>query len=349
MAQKKAHEVDAWLGKPDPQIRVVLVYGPDRGLVSERARRFAAATGLPLDDPFSVVKLSAASLDAEPGRLLDEARTVPMFADRRLIWVLDAGADRSVADAVKALLDEPPADAVILVEGGDLKKGSALRSTVEAGSGAMALPCYADDARGIDRLIDEELGRAGLSISLDARQLLKTALGGDRLASRSELEKLALYCAGQARVEADDVRLATGDASAMSVDGVVDAVLAGRVSDFDSAFAQLMAAGTAPFLPLLSALRQFQALQMLRDAMDRDRKTPAAAVAAARPPVFFTRRALVENALRGWTGEACARALDRINAAILETRRRPDLARAVARQALLATAIESSRALRRAA
>jgi len=346
MAQKKAHEVDGWLARPDPGTRIVLIYGPDRGLVSERAKRFAASTGLPLDDPFGVIKLSGSALEADPGRLVDEARTVPMFATHRLVWVLDAGGDKGMADAVKALLDTPAPDAVVLIEADDLKKGSALRSAVEGGSGAMALPCYADDSRGVDRLIDEELGKAGLSISLDARQLLKSALGGDRLASRGELEKLALYCAGKGKVEAEDVRLATGDASATSVDNAIDAVLSGRIDDFDGAFAQLMSSGTAPFLPLASALRQFHALQIMRDSMDRERKTAAAAVASARPPVFFSRRTVVENALKGWSTEACARALQRINAAILETRRRPELARAVARQALLAIAIESSRARR---
>jgi len=346
MAQRKAHEVDGWLAKPDKAARVVLIYGPDRGLVSERARRFAVATGLPLEDPFSVVKLSASTLEGEPGRLVDEARTVPMFVSSRLIWVLDAGSDKGLADAVRVLLDEPPADALVLVEAGDLKKGAALRSTVEGAAAGMALPCYADDAKGIDRLIDEELAKAGLSIALDARHLLKAALGGDRLATRSELEKLGLYCAGQQRGEIEDVIAATGDASATSVDGAVDAVLAGRIADFDAAFAQLTASGSPPFLALSSAMRQFQALLVMRQSMETERKSAAAAVASARPPVFFARRGIVENALRGWTVESCMRALDRLAAAILETRRRPDLARAVTRQVLLATAIESARAQR---
>lgn len=346
MAQKKAHEVDGWLARPDPGARVVLVYGPDRGLVSERARRFASATGLPLDDPFSVVKLSAASLDAEPGRLVDEARTVPMFAARRLIWVLDAGSDKGLADGVRHLLAEPPADAIVLIEAGDLKKGAGLRAAVEGGAAGMALPCYADDARGIDRLIDEELGKAGMTITLEARQQLKGVLGGDRLASRSELEKLVLYAAGQARIGVDDVRAATGDASAASVDDAVDAVIAGRAAAFDAAFAQLVASGSPPFLPLASALRQFQTLLSLRQAMERERKPAAAVVASARPPVFFARRQLVEAALGAWSADAILRVLERLAAAVLETRRRPDLARALARQALLATAVEGARARR---
>ena len=49
MAQLKSNEIDTWLAKPRPPTPVVLVYGPDRGLVSERAHSYAALIGLPLD------------------------------------------------------------------------------------------------------------------------------------------------------------------------------------------------------------------------------------------------------------------------------------------------------------
>src|SRR5919198_5250278 len=103
MAEKKAHEVDAWLARPDPKISIVLVYGPDHGLVAERGRAFASKTGVPLDDPFSVVRLDAAEVERDPGRLADEAGAISMFSARPLIWVRDAGASKSLADSVKAL------------------------------------------------------------------------------------------------------------------------------------------------------------------------------------------------------------------------------------------------------
>ena len=81
MGQKKAHEVDRWLARPEQAYRIVLIYGPDRGLVSERAKRFATGSGLPLDDPFTVVRMEASEVEQQPGRLADEAQTVPMFSD----------------------------------------------------------------------------------------------------------------------------------------------------------------------------------------------------------------------------------------------------------------------------
>jgi DNA polymerase-3 subunit delta len=343
MAQKKAFEVDKWLARPDPVFRLVLIYGPDRGLVSERARSFAAKTALPLDDPFSVVRLDATELDQQPGRLEDEARTVPMFADKRLIWVSNAGAQKNLATDVKRLADAPSADAIILIEAGELKKNAALRMAVEGAAAAMALPCYADDARSVDLLIDEELSKAGLTIGLEARQALKASLGGDRLASRGEIAKLLLYCLGKERIEVDDVLVMTGDVSASSNDDAIDSMLLGHAAGLDQALSRHVAAGGHPFQLLAGAIRQFQSMQAMRNVMERKGQSAAAAVASARPPVFFARKKAVEGALERFDSDAIAKALDRLRDAVLQTRRRPDLAKPVVERTLLALAFEGRR------
>ena len=116
MAQKKAYEVDAWLNRPDRAHgdRPALRAGPRAGLRTRA--RLCRRTGLPLDDPFSVVRLDAAEIERDQGRLIDEARTVPMFSPRRLLWVRNASGQKSLADDVKALCAEPPRDAIILIE-----------------------------------------------------------------------------------------------------------------------------------------------------------------------------------------------------------------------------------------
>lgn len=342
MAQKKAFEVQGWLSRPDPRAVIVLIYGPDRGLVSERARAFAEKTGVPLDDPFSVVRLDANEAD-EQGRLRDEAMTVPMFAAKRLIWVRNVGAQKNIAEDVKSLCATPPADAVILIEAGDLKKGIALRTTVEASAAAMALPCYADEARDLDRLIDEVLGERGIRLTLDARGLLKRNLGGDRLATRGEIEKLALYAEGKSEIGIDDVAALTGDVSERSLDDAIDAALEGRVRDFDLTFQRHVQGGGASFLLINGMVRQLQALQLMRAALDEGNRSATDIVAASRPPVFFARKKLVETALRRLPGPMIERALERLHAALLQTRRRPDLSEALTRQALMGIAIESAR------
>ncbi len=340
MAHKKAHEVEAWLRRPPENVTIVLIYGPDRGLVSERARAFAEKTGLPLDDPFSVVRLDAG--EAEQGRLLDEARTVPMFSTRRLLWVRNAGAQKSLADDLKALSADPPRDAVILVEAGDLKKTVPLRTVVEGSAIGMALPCYGDEDRDIDSVIDGELGKTGMAISMEARGALRRNLGGDRLATRGEIAKLALYAHGKREIELDDVLAMTGDVSGLSVDDAVDSMLDGKVETFDVTFSRQSQNGSQAYQVLAAAIRQMQMLHLMRGGMGGGRNA-AAVVASARPPVFFARRKTVERALERWSAEALQRGLARLQTAVLATRQRPELAVEIARQALLGVAIEGSR------
>jgi DNA polymerase-3 subunit delta len=344
MAQKKGYEVEGWLSRPGNET-VVLVYGPDRGLVAERARSFAVGTGLPLDDPFSVVRLDAAEIDKDAGRLIDEARTVPMFSARRLLWMRNAGAQKSLADAVKALLSDPPRDAVLLIEAGELRKNAPLRMAVEAGKAGMALPCYADESRDVDALIDGELKKYGLTIAEDARQSLRRQLGGDRLASRGEIEKLALYALGGGQIGLDDVRAMSGDVAASSADETVDLMLDGRIDEFDAAFTRHALAGGQAYPVLAAAIRQLQSLHLLRAGMKG--RSAAAVVASARPPIFFSRRRTVERALERWPADHLLRGLARLQGAVLATRRRPELAVPIARHALLGIAVEGARLARR--
>lgn len=343
MAQKKAHEVDSWLARPASEAVIVLIYGPDRGLVSERASAFAAKTGLPLDDPFSVVKLDASDVERDSGRLIDEARTVPMFAPRRLIWVRNATAQKSLADDVKALAAEPPRDAIILIEAQDLKKGSPLRSTVENAFSGMALPCYADEARDLESIIDDELRTANLTMAMDARNALRRSLGGDRLATRGEIQKLTLYAMGRGEISLEDVKSMIGDVSALSLDDAIDAALGGNIVEFDTAFTKQCQNGSQAAQLLAAAIRHLHNLHLMRGDMEASNRNASAVIATARPPVFFSRRRAVERALAGWSADALTRALARLQSTTLQTRRRPDLAVALARQALLGIAVEGAR------
>ncbi|MBD0413770.1 DNA polymerase III subunit delta [Oryzicola mucosus] len=347
MAQKKAHEVESWLARPSSEVSIVLLYGPDRGLVSERARIFAEKSGLPLDDPFSVIKLDASEIDKDAGRLIDEVRTVPMFATRRLVWLRNAGIQKAISDAVKLLAAEPQPDAIVLIEGGDLKKGVALRTVVEGAFCGMALPCYADETREIETIIDDEMQKAGLSISLDARQALRANLGGDRLASRGEVQKLALYALDKGEVTLDDVKSMTGDVAALSMDEAIDAALDGDIQTFDTAFTRQCQTPSQAGQLLGAAIRYVQSLHAMRGEMEKRLSSASSVVAAQRPPVFYGRKKAVERAITRWNGEGLGRALERLQATTLQSRQRADLAIALTRQALLALAVEGARRAQR--
>src|SRR5215472_8376388 len=204
MVALRGKEIDSYLARPDPSRPIVLLYGPDAGLVRERADALLASAVDDPADPFSLIKLDGDELAAEPSRLVDEAMTVPLFGGRRAIRV--RAGSRSFASGVDTLAETPLKDCRIVIEAGDLRPESPLRKACERARTAVAIACYPDGERDLAKLIDDELRLANLRIAADARATLTDLLGGDRQASRNELRKLTLFAHGQSEVTLDHVK-----------------------------------------------------------------------------------------------------------------------------------------------
>jgi DNA polymerase-3 subunit delta len=338
MTAIKAADVDRFITKPDPAQSILLVFGPDAGLVRERVDALVRASVDDPNDPFALARIEGDDLSGNPSRLVEEAHTVPLFGGRRAVLV-KAGA-RNIAPAVESVIASPSSECRIIIEAGDLRKTAPLRALCEKAKVAAALPCYADNERALAQLIDEEMRAANLSIAPDARAALVGLLGGDRLASRNEIRKLALYAKGQKNVELGDVMAAVADASEMALDGVIDAAFAGRTAEVDSEFSKARASGSSPAAIISTAIRQVANLHKMKLAIEAGDSVEFA-MKRAGPPVHFSRERQVGEALRAWTPPRLLRAMEQLAESALEMRRNAPIAEAIAQRALLSLAVNA--------
>jgi DNA polymerase-3 subunit delta len=338
MVAVKTAEAEAFVTRPDPARSVVLVYGPDAGLVGERVNALVRAAVDDPNDPFSLVRLDGEDVAANPGRLVEEAQTIPLFGGRRAVW-LKAGS-RNIAPAVEALLALPASECRVVIEAGDLRRNAPLRVTCERAKNAAALPCYTDTQRDLERLVDSELRAAGLTMARDARALLTGLLGGDRAASRSEINKLVLYARGRGEISVDDVTAVVSDASALALDDVIDAAFAGRPAELETQLAKARAAGSAVGSMFFAAQRQLAQLHRWRTAIEEG---ASFSLDAVQPPLHFRRKGQVETALKQWNAARLTTAMAELADAVLASRRTPDLAEAIAARALLSIAVKAQR------
>jgi len=338
MVAIKAGEIDAFVARPDPARPVVLVFGPDAGLVSERVDALVSSAVEDVNDPFALARLDGETLVAEPTRLVEEAQTMPLFGGRRAVWV-KAGS-RNIAPAVEALLGAPLAACRIVIEASDLRRNAPLRTLCERAKNAAALPCYPDSAKDRARLIDEEMRAAGLTLTPEARALLLPLIGGDRAASRNEIRKLALYARDRGQVGVEDVAAVVSDASALALEDIVDAAFAGRPAELEAQLAKARTAGAAAGSLLFNAQRQLAQLHRWRLAIEGGAPFSLDAV---QPPLHFRRKASVEAALKTWSAARLAVAMAELADAALDSRRRPALADTIAERALLAIASQGRR------
>src|SRR3954471_17786349 len=102
MTAVKAGAVEAALRRLDPGGVVLMFYGPDTGLVAERAKATAERAVEDPSDPFQLVQLEGDALAGDPARLLDEAGTIGLFGGKRAVRVKPSS--RNIAPAVDAVL-----------------------------------------------------------------------------------------------------------------------------------------------------------------------------------------------------------------------------------------------------
>jgi DNA polymerase-3 subunit delta len=340
MVALRGKEIDAYLARPDPGRPIILLYGPDAGLVRERAKALLASAVDDPADPFSLVRLDGDELSAEPSRLVDEALTIPLFGGRRAIRV--RAGSRSFAAGVDALAEVTLRDCRIVIEAGELRAESPLRKACERAKTAVAIACYPDTERDLAKLIDDELKYSSLRIASDARAVLMTLLGGDRQASRNELRKLSLYAHGKGEVTLDDVMMVVSDASELKIDPIVDGAFAGNPSLVETEFAKAMVAGTYPGVIISAAQRQ--AAWLHKSALAIAEGTPTSTVLdGGFPRLHFSRKANVETALRNFDATRLTLVIDQLATAALEMRKQAALAAVIAQRALLSIAVNAKR------
>jgi DNA polymerase III subunit delta len=302
----KSSDAERYAAKPPSTIVAALIFGPDQGLVRERAETMAKTIVPDLADAFRVSELDDAALSADGARLFDEAAAISMLGGRRVVRVRGAG--NGLSKLFQSFLDDPKGDALVVVEAGDLAKSASLRKVFEDADNAAAIACYADSARDLSSVVRDALKAEGLSISAEALDDAVSRLGSDRGVTRREIEKLALYAHGKDKVTLEDVRAAMGDEAEARIDEVCDAAGEGDLKRLDLALTRLMAEDMSPIAILRVAMGHFQRLSLAKAGSMRDGIDSA--IRRLRPPLHFMRAASFKTQISRWSEERLANALD---------------------------------------
>ena len=312
-----AGRVNGFVANPNPRVTAILVYGPDSGLVREHALTLSRKIVDDPTDPFRMAELTGAVIADTPARLADELLAMAFGGGQRLVVVRDAG--DSVTAPLKSALEaatDADANAIVILEAGNLAGRSSLRKLCESRDDSAALPCYPDDGEGRARLARSMIADAGLRIPADALRTLTGRLGDDRQSNRREIEKLVLFCGADAEISEAGVLACIGDSGTTSLDETIYAAADGNIAELDLAIRRFWSDGGEPVGLMRSAQRHFQRLHRVSGLLAQGESYDNAA-RRLRPPVFWKVAGRFQNQSRAWSATALEQALMRLTEAEL--------------------------------
>lgn len=324
-------QIDDFLKNPGEKIAAVLVFGPDEGLVRERVNALVKAAAGSGDDPFRVVELDSDALRSDPARLMDEAGAISMLGGRRAVRIngITDGQAKIVEDFLGSHRDSK--NTLVIFEAGELPGRAALRKLFEAAPHAAAIACYHDSGGDLKAVIQAQLSAAGKSASQAALSYLEQSLGGDRGATRSEIDKLVLYIGAAKQIELEDAMASVGHSADVVQDDLNYAIAEGDSRAIERQLG-LNLAETAPIMILRGLARHFLKLHGAVGRLESGASLQDAMV-ALNSPLFWRDRPRLEKQCRRWSSRAIAIALQKIGETESQAMRHREIADTLTRRA----------------
>ncbi len=326
-----ARRIAAVLADPG-QMRVILLYGEDAGLVRERAAGLVKTVLGPDPDPFCLAELTGK--DAIE-KLEEEATSLALSGGRRVVRVRDAG--NALAGALDATL-KTKFSALLVLEAGALAARDKLRVLAERAADVAAIACYPDEGRALEDVIRDGLAGFGVKVEPDALHWLAAHMGADRAITRQEVEKLALYVGQGGTATMADAEACAGDATKLSLDDALFAATAGDVAGADRALRLAIGEGAMPVQVIRAAIRHMQRLHEAR----LSGLPPGEAAEKMR--IFFRRKPAFLRALGLWPTAGLTAALAALGEAERACKRTGAADEAIVQQTILTIARRSAAA-----
>ncbi len=302
--------IDHFVKSPDPAARVIMIYGPDDGLMRSRAKTIGKTIVSDLNDPFNVSVFKSDDLHNDPDKLINEAATPSMMGGDRLI-IIEDGKD-GLTPALKTYLTNPSTQTLIIIEAGDMGARSPLRTLCEKDKAAAALPCYIADARGLSQTIRGLLSQDHFTASHDALNWLAENLAGDHGRVLSEINKLMIYMGDRKHIELNDVQAACGSGGALAMDDFVFSLAGRNAPAMLKAYNQLSQEGI-PVIAMIRALQNhFRRLHITKSRMHNG-DSQDSAMAKLMPKVFFKYDPAFKAQLQRWNETSLTMALEKLS------------------------------------
>jgi DNA polymerase-3 subunit delta len=245
-------------------------------------------------------------------RIVEAARTLPMMAERRLVWVQNAEllftkAGDVVEPLVRYVSNPDPSTCLVLMamEAVD-KRGKLYKALQQHGT---ITESTAPRERDLPAWVAAQAKARGRALTADAAALLVESVGRDLATLDAAVDRLTLFVEGNAPIDVGAVEQVVPHSRARTVWELVDAVADRKAADALARAHELMGQGEEALKLLAMLARQFRQLLIGRGARANGASPEECAVAAGIPP--FRARTFARQ-LDNYSGRELLAALERL-------------------------------------
>jgi len=234
---------------------LILLYGQEGFFVEQGLRAVRDAVVAPAERDFNLTQFHGK--DFEPVEVLEQARTYPVFAARRLVIIKNIHeAKAEQLDGLVPYVEDPVPESVLLVCGEKIDARRKLFQLMKKHGTAIEFKKIYDNQ--LPTFVREQARSMQLTLTGGALKLFCKRVGTNLAEVQGELEKLAGYLGERDLAEEADVAAIVSDTRIESVFDLTDAMGRGDDASALKLLDRLLAEGQAPLMVLAMMVRHFR-------------------------------------------------------------------------------------------
>lgn len=265
-------------------IKTILLYGPDAGLIYERAKIIEKFFQTKAQSQIDILKFSYSEFIAQKRSLGEITNNLSFFANMQIIIFSDM--PQTIDKNFELDLKNNNSNIVICLSS-ELSPSSMLRKSFENNKESMiAIPCYIDNNLNIRKIAVSKLKQQNITFSDDVLDFIISTIKGDRKNILMELDKLVLYIGANNSLSLELAQKSLSASIAGELDDFVSAVLDKKILVANSTLDFLLEKNIQPISIFRALLRH---MHRLANAIYQVQAglTKQEAMSKLEPPVFY--------------------------------------------------------------
>lgn len=302
----KPAQLASFCRNPNTDIKCIILFGTNEGLINEWQNKCALAVCEDLNDAFRYSSFEMGQISSDGGEVYGEYHAQSLMGGRRVVVIKNA--DNNIYPIVKSMLPETKSENLLIISSTSLNTRSSLISWAKERDDIYVVACYEERDDNLAQSAAQMLSERGLRASPDTVQFLASKLSPDHKLNVAEIDKLALYLGDNKNVSIDDVRAVVSDIAGADYEDLCYFVAGGNTLKACAMFERFIKEGAEP----ASIMRQisYHFLKLLTiSTLIAQGKTTEEALKTLRPQLMFYRKDDFLRQLRIWNKERILSAL----------------------------------------
>jgi len=301
-----------------------LLYGENSGLKKD-IKNYIEEIIKRSDDNLELLKLYENEITSSDEIFYDFISSDSLFSSKKII-IINEATDK-IIKKVNDFYELLPENIYLIVISGILEKKSKLRNFFEKNEKSICIPCYLDNERDLETIIQSEIRKNNLSLSREVINLLIEKSNSDRINLRNELEKIKTYSLKKKMLDLNEIKSLINFSGDYKSEVLINECLCGNITQYKKIISELYSNAINQILHLRILASKVQRLLKIKEQSTKYKNLDDL-INASKPTIFWKEKPLVRKQLSIWSLSELKKIIIEINKTELLCKTKPQISNA---------------------